>query len=31
MAVWQGIYDLGQTQQKDGEQGFILLPPQPAV
>ena len=29
--VWQGIYDPGQTQQKDGDRGFILLPPQPAV
>ena len=29
--LWQGIYDPGQTQQKDGNQGFILLPPQPAV
>ena len=29
--VWQGIYDPGQTQQKDGSRGFILLPPQPAV
>ena len=29
--VWQGIYDPGHTQQKDGDRGFILLPPQPAV
>ena len=29
--VWQGIYDPGQTQQKDGDRGFMLLPPQPAV
>ena len=29
--VWQGIYDSGQTQQKDGDRGFILLPSQPAV
>ena len=29
--VWQGIYDPGQTQEKDGERGFIFLPPQPAV
>ena len=29
--VWQGIYDRGQTPEKDGDQGFILLPPQPAV
>ena len=29
--VWQGIYDSGQTQEKDGERGFILLPSQPAV
>ena len=30
--VWQGIYDLGQTQQKDGDQrGLFLLPPQSAV
>ena len=31
MVVWQGVYDPGQTQEKDGDQGFILLPPQPAV
>ena len=29
--VFQGIYDPGQTQQKDGDRGFILLPPQLAV
>ena len=29
--VWQGIYDPGQTQQKDGDRGFILLPAQPDV
>ena len=29
--VWRGIYNPGQTQQKDGDRGFILLPPQPAV
>ena len=29
--VWQGIYDLGQTQQKDRDRGFILLPARPAV
>ena len=23
--VWQGIYDPGQTRQKDGDRGFILL------
>ena len=31
VVVWQGIYDPGQTQQKDGDRGFILLPPQPVV
>ena len=29
--VWQGIDDSGQTQQKDGDRGFILLPPQPTA
>ena len=29
--VWQGIYDPGQTQQKDGDQRFFLLSPQHAV
>ena len=29
--VWQGIYDPGQTQEKDGDRGCILLPPQPAL
>ena len=29
--VWQGIYDPGQTQEKDGDREFILLPPQSAV
>ena len=27
----QGIYDPDQTQEKDGDREFILLPPQPAV
>ena len=31
VVVWQGIYDPGQTQEKDGDRGFILLPPQPAM
>ena len=31
VVVWQGICDPGQTQEKNGDRGFILLPPQPAV
>ena len=26
LVVWQSIYDPGQTQQKDGDRGFILIP-----
>ena len=29
--IWQGIRDLGQTDEKDGGRVFNLLPPQPAV
>ena len=29
--VWQGLHDPGQTQQKDGDRWFTLLPPKPAV
>ena len=29
--VWQGIYEPGRTQEKDGDRGFIPLPPQPAI
>ena len=29
--VWQGIYDSGQTQEKDGDRAFIPLPLQPAL
>ena len=29
--VWQGIRDPGQTHKKDGNRGFSLLPPQPAL
>ena len=29
--VWEVIYDPSQTQQKDGDRRFILLPPQTAV
>ena len=29
--MWQGIYDPGQTQQKNGDRGCIFLPPQSAV
>ena len=31
VVVWQGIYHPSQTQEKDGDQEFILLPPQPDV
>ena len=31
VVVWQGIYDPGQTQEKDRDRGFILFPPQLAV
>ena len=29
--LWRGIHDPGQTQEKNGERGFNLLQPQPAV
>ena len=31
VVVGQGIYDPGHTQEKDGDRGFLLLLPQPAV
>ena len=31
VVVWQGIYDPGQTQEKDGDRGFILLQPHSVV
>ena len=31
VVICQGIHDSGQTQEKDGDLGFILLPPQPTV